>query len=268
MVLWLRILILAAVSYAFGNWSMARMIAWNTNHTKISTQGSGNPGTMNMVRRYGYKKGILTLILDAAKGAIPALLGGLLLELGLHEGEMFHYSVLGVYIGGLAVIIGHMLPVAFKFRGGKGVACGIGVFLVADPVVALIAFIIAFTVFVVFEYGFIASLSLIVIVTAVQYIRLSVGIGLLTQITTDYLLAVEILIGVIFALVIIAHRRNFIRLFTGKESKISTTDAIRKYRAKKRGEQVQSKNEAAVEDAQVSDVKSAGETIIEKESGD
>ena len=165
--LWLRILILAVLSYALGNWSMARMIAWNYRRVDIATKGSGNPGTMNMIRNFGYGKGAATLVLDVIKGATPALLGGLFLEYAYHEGGAFYFSHLGVYIGGLSVILGHMFPVVFKFKGGKGVACGIGVFFVANPLMMLIVFAVMTFIFVFLEYGFVASLVGILSMTVI-----------------------------------------------------------------------------------------------------
>lgn len=217
------------------------MIAWNYRRVDISTKGSGNPGTMNIIRNFGYKKGLATLVLDVIKGAVPAVLGGLLLEYAYYDGAAFHYSVLGVYTGGLAVILGHMFPVVFKFRGGKGVACGIGVFLAADPFVMLIVFAVALVIFIIFEYGFVASLTCIFTMTLLEYLKLFTGIfdgvNLFIQADTQYAIPVAVIIGVIFVLIFVAHKQNFIRLFKGTESKVSLRGAIKKGRAEKRKEE-------------------------------
>ena len=246
MVLWLRIIILAALSYALGNWSMARMVAWNSqtsNRVSITAKGSGNPGTMNMVRSFGWKKGIGTLILDVIKGAVPALLGNLLLEYGL-DGKAFNPSALGVYVGGLAVVIGHMFPIAFRFRGGKGVACGIGVFLVADPFLMLIVFVLGFLVFLIFEYGFVASLTCILAMAVLEIVQIYTGRFFpvmknpdwdrITEVT-KYVKTCVVLICVIFALIYAAHWKNFQRLFTGKETRLSMRNAFKKLREKRNG---------------------------------
>jgi len=231
--LWLRILTLAVLSYAFGNWSMARMIAWNYRRVDIADFGSGNPGTMNTVRTFGFKKGFAVLLLDVLKGVVPALLGYCLLESYL-GGAGFRFSLLGVYIGGLSVIIGHMFPVVFKFKGGKGVACGIGVFLVANPLAMLIVFIGGFLIFFVFEYGFVASLFCILAITVIEYIRIFGDVRFFADTpVTGYKVTVAVLIAVIFMLIYAAHWKNFYRLFTGKESKLSMRAAIKKNREKK-----------------------------------
>ena len=218
---------------------MARMIAWNAERVDIATKGSGNPGTMNMIRNFGYKKGIATLVLDGIKGAVPALLGNLLLEYNYPAGAGFNPSLLGVYVGGLAVIIGHMFPIVFKFKGGKGVACAIGVFFVADPLVMLAVFILGFFIFYIFEYGFVASLSCILIISVLQIVQIFTQYRISTfssEPLTDFIRTSAILTGVIFALIYIAHWKNFKRLFTGKESKISIRTAVKNHRTKKRAE--------------------------------
>ena len=84
----------------------------------IRSLGSGNPGAMNMVRSVGLWWGALTLLMDALKGALPALAGWYFLGTPLS----FEGSRIGACLCGLAVIIGHIFPVYYKFKGGKGVA--------------------------------------------------------------------------------------------------------------------------------------------------
>ena len=98
----------------------------------VRTQGSGNIGATNVARTVGKKVGVLVLLLDALKGALPvALLAGLDLEGRIDLGAPLDgYLVTAV---GLAPIVGHCFPVWLGFRGGKGVATALGVFLVVDP---------------------------------------------------------------------------------------------------------------------------------------
>jgi glycerol-3-phosphate acyltransferase PlsY len=111
-------------SYFIGNISFAIIISKKKNGD-ITKVGSGNPGTMNMLRTYGFKLGFLTLVLDTLKGAIPSLIGLLI------------FGKVGLYTAGLSAILGHIFPVVRKFKGGKGIACTLGVFLVADPSILL-----------------------------------------------------------------------------------------------------------------------------------
>jgi glycerol-3-phosphate acyltransferase PlsY len=93
----------------------------------IRTQGSGNIGATNVARVAGKKLGVLVLLLDAAKGALPVLAA---LEL-LPDLPWLHAGV------GLAAFLGHVFPVWLKLKGGKGVATALGVLLVLVPVSAL-----------------------------------------------------------------------------------------------------------------------------------
>jgi glycerol-3-phosphate acyltransferase PlsY len=104
----------------------------------VRKQGSGNIGATNVARTMGKKLGILVLVLDALKGVAP-LAAWRLAAPGAH----IHLSpALAPYLFtaiGLAPIIGHCFPVWLRFRGGKGVATALGVFLVADPLLIAIS---------------------------------------------------------------------------------------------------------------------------------
>lgn len=102
----------------------------------VRQQGSGNIGATNVARTLGRRLGILVLILDALKGAGPIALWRIA-ELGTRvplDGELAPYLFTAF---GLAPIVGHCFPVWLRFRGGKGVATALGVFLVTDPLITL-----------------------------------------------------------------------------------------------------------------------------------
>ena len=194
------------LSYFIGSVNFAVIISRAVNRD-VRQSGSGNAGTMNMLRTFGLKFGILTLLLDVAKGAVPALLGWFLLG---KEIFAFGPDKIGVFIAGLAVVIGHIFPVLYKMRGGKGVACAIGVSLVANPMIALASFVVALAFFLVVKIGSLASF-------------IATGIPLIYEgvrcLTTGNVLC-GILALAIFAIVLAAHRANLVRIFTGKERKI------------------------------------------------
>jgi glycerol-3-phosphate acyltransferase PlsY len=93
----------------------------------VRKTGSGNIGATNVVRAAGLLAGILTLILDAAKGAAAVLLAA----------KLSNDSATWMMISALAALVGHCFPVWLKFKGGKGVATAAGVFLVLCPVAFL-----------------------------------------------------------------------------------------------------------------------------------
>jgi acyl phosphate:glycerol-3-phosphate acyltransferase len=98
----------------------------------IRSQGSGNIGAANVLRSRGWLVGLLTLLADMTKGALPVLLGRYL----------FASDALAL-AGGVAAVIGHIAPLFLKFRGGKGVAPLIGMLLVFQPV-AVAVFAVVF----------------------------------------------------------------------------------------------------------------------------
>ena len=91
----------------------------------ITSFGSGNPGASNVARAIGWRYGSIVFLLDAAKGAIPAVL------LIGHRPS--------AYICGAAAIVGHIFPVTRGFKGGKGIATGAGVLLVLHPLIMVIS---------------------------------------------------------------------------------------------------------------------------------
>ena len=96
--------------------------------TDILAQGSGNPGASNVARVLGTRWGALVFVLDALKGALPALVGVLL------------DSRPGAYVLVVAAVLGHMFPGTRRFRGGKGVATMGGAMLALHPVTSLVLF--------------------------------------------------------------------------------------------------------------------------------
>ena len=189
----LKYVLLVIFSYLFGNLNFALIISKRHN-SDITKKGSGNPGTMNMLRSYGAKLGGLTLILDILKGAIPAILGFYIFG-GSANLEM---ATLGLYIGGFSVIIGHIYPVMLKFKGGKGIACSLGVFLVANPLATLIFFIISVVYLWFFEYGSISSLIMITAFTIIEGVKLAPYNNL----------PITLLLFSIFFITWFAHRQN------------------------------------------------------------
>ena len=157
----LEYVLLIVFSYFVGNISWARVFSKKQNGD-ITKSGSGNPGTMNMLRTYGVKLAFLTLILDALKGAIPALCGMFLfIYTGLNQD-------VGIYLAGLCAVAGHMFPVIYKFKGGKGVATALGVFMVANPLWLILAFAVGFVYVWFFDYGSVASLFIIAFMSILQ----------------------------------------------------------------------------------------------------
>ncbi len=104
----------------------------------IRQSGSGNIGATNVTRQLGKALGILTLIADVAKALVPMLVvRWLLRDTGDHVEQHFIVAMCG-----FAAFIGHIYPIYLKFKGGKGVATGLGIFLYLEPVSVLIALVV------------------------------------------------------------------------------------------------------------------------------
>ena len=101
----------------------------------IRTRGSGNIGATNVARLLGKKMGILTLLLDVGKGFFPMFVTALII--GDSPGRN-----LVIALSGAATVVGHMYPVYLGFKGGKGVATGLGVFLYLAPLSVLFSLLL------------------------------------------------------------------------------------------------------------------------------
>lgn len=200
-------------SYLLGGVSIARLITKKEKDGGINKQGSGNPGTMNMLRTHGFFMGIFTLLCDALKGVLPALFG--LLYFRQYDNVMA-YNVL--YLFGLCAVIGHIFPIYHKFKGGKGIATTLGVFMVADPITSIILFGIFFVVLYFIKISSVVSLLFIIVNSIIQIFKTS-GEG-------SWLSIVLMLIMVL--LDIWAHRQNLVRLMDNKENPADLQEGLRK----------------------------------------
>ncbi len=125
--LWL----LVALGYLAGSIPFGVIVTSLVAGKDVRASGSGNIGATNVARVAGKKLGALVLLLDAAKGSLPVLLGLWLAP----EDALLHVAI------GAAAFLGHVFPVWLKFKGGKGVATALGVLLVLLPLSALIGFV-------------------------------------------------------------------------------------------------------------------------------
>jgi len=130
--LWYWLLIIAAACYLIGSFNFAVLIS-KLKKNDIRHVGSGNPGTMNMTRTYGLKIGAINFFLDVAKGGLPAVICWAVFRGYVFAGCDVLISDFIRYFCGLFVILGHVFPVFMKFKGGKGIASTMGLFLFALP---------------------------------------------------------------------------------------------------------------------------------------
>lgn len=202
----LYLCILTLGSYLLGNINFAKIISHSKNDD-ITQHGSGNPGTLNMLRTYGFKLAILNLLLEICKGAIPTLIG----KLWLGQEAM--------YLAGTAVILGHIFPVFYKFKGGKGVAAFAGFSLIALPWwVFLIVFAACFIFVVITSIGSVGTLGFVLISTIIQLFLIQ---------PASYGWICYILLLLVASIILYVHRGNIKRLFAGKENPTNIRKAFK-----------------------------------------
>ena len=213
----LRPLLAISVAYLLGSIPFGYLVVRAKEGGDIRQTGSGGTGATNVSRRAGKGAGILTLILDASKGAVAVLIAMWLLSApsvaAPSEGTLHIPSAWWVAAAALAAMIGHIFPVWLKFRGGKGVATGVGVFLVLMPAVVGIAALIFVGIVLLTRYvslgSMVAALS-IPILALLKYKFVSPQ--------SDF--APMMMVTIVGSLLILfAHRENVARLIEGRENK-------------------------------------------------
>lgn len=209
--------LVALVAYFIGSISGAILISKSVHGDDIRNSGSKNPGTTNMLRVYGKKAAIVTLVVDVLKGVIAVLLG---MAVDYFIRNSVDYSLLQnnpllnsmKYIAGVFAVIGHDFPIFFGFKGGKGVATSLGVILMFDWKIGLIVLVASIIIMVVSRYVSLGSIA-----AAVIYPCLVIAV----MIVNEEFLLMPVLASVVMAiLVIVKHRSNIERLTSGTENKL------------------------------------------------
>lgn len=164
----------------------------------VRKAGSKNIGATNVTRLVGKKLGIITFILDAAKGAVMVVIARCCFSQGI-ETEAF------VPLVALIAVLGHVYPIYLNFKGGKGVATSVAVLFAINPVVGLIVVLVWVAVFYIFKISSLASLSAISSTLFIAYFCDAV----------NYPQAMLFLS--LFVIVTLRYKENIIRLLEGKE---------------------------------------------------
>lgn len=221
---WLLAILIVA-SYFLGNINFGKLIA-KAQNVDLTKKGSGNLGATNVYRNLGAKLGYLTMLLDALKGIVPALTGFLVF------GGIGGYpdNLIGLYACGLSAVVGHIFPVINKFKGGKGISTTLGVFVVSQPLVMLVTFVVCFVLVWFVKYVSLASLILVTVAVVWQNIFLP-----------EPNLVISLLTFAIFALTWFAHRSNIERLIVGKERETNIQAKIK--RDQKRHQKLEQRQE-------------------------
>ena len=197
--------LMVALAYGLGSLSFAVLITRWMGMADPRTYGSHNPGATNVLRSGSKKAAILTLVADALKGVVPVLLARWVAA----QGWMGDAWVAWV---GLAAFFGHLYPVFFGFKGGKGVATAAGVILAFQPLLGL-ATLASFAV-VLFFSRFVSLASIAAAVFAPFYLLFANGVAWREPTTS------ALALFLMAAWLIWRHRENINRLLKGSESKL------------------------------------------------
>ncbi len=200
-------------SYLLGSVLFAKVLS-GLQKDDITKHDSGNPGTMNMLRNHGVVFGVCTFLLDALKGAAAALAGYFMF--GGADGGVV--ARMAIYIGGLSAVLGHMFPIFFNFKGGKGVATSGGIAFVAHPLIGGILLAGFIVLLLITRIGSLCSLIVSIsylVIDTVMLIQERNFVGL-------------VLLYIIVALIVWAHRENIKRLLNKNENVVDLNAAVQK----------------------------------------
>jgi glycerol-3-phosphate acyltransferase PlsY len=199
-------LLIVAGAYLLGSIPTGLLLMRIFRKQDIRSVGSGNIGATNVLRSGGKGLGSATFLLDVLKGAAAVYLGGLAGAVLVPSMPLRNVQALAA----LCAVLGHVFPVWLHFRGGKGVATGFGVFLVAAPIAALIAIAIFAIVFAISRYVSLAS-----IIGTISF-PIAAWFTVPPQERSAFFIAVQLAVSL---LIIAKHHENIRRLLNGTENR-------------------------------------------------
>lgn len=215
----LAALVVAAVSYLLGSINFAIIVTRLFTGKDIRDYGSKNAGMTNVLRTVGVSAAALTAVGDLGKGILSALVGEYVFSLvpdAAYHGAMYAFLHGGMYVGIVFALLGHLFPLYYGFKGGKGIlVCG-GAILIIDWRV----FVSILAVFIV--------LTLITRIVSVGSISAAAGYPVFTcifgiidgELSPGGIIVSTLLASAVAAVVIIMHRENIKRLLNGTENRL------------------------------------------------
>jgi len=193
-------IIFIVTAYLLGSIPFGKLIAKRVACINITQRGSGNIGATNVARELGITWGLVTLLLDMLKGFLPVFLYAHYI---LQAGIEFETCLSAI---GLSALFGHQFSIFMRFRGGKGVATAIGIYLVISPLACLIAVIVF--ILTVYKWDFVSLGSMLAAIVMPGLLAL---FGKSQPIVTTSI--------IVAALICFKHKGNIKRLVKGEERK-------------------------------------------------
>ncbi len=200
------------LAYLLGSISFAVIFSKIFMKKDVREMGSGNAGTTNVMRTGGFKLGALTFLCDVLKGFVACYIGKLVFKSVFENGE--EWAVYGAFICGIACMLGHVFPIFFQFKGGKGIATSVGIFAVCCWPAILIGLSV-------FALGVLATriVSVSSIAAAVTVVGCTMAFH---YINTPALFLPQAILAIAMGVLVIAkHGENIKRLINGTEKKLT-----------------------------------------------
>lgn len=198
--MWWEYLVLAAIGYGLGSIPVGLIVGRVARGIDIREYGSGKTGFTNVVRTVGARWGVVALLGDLAKGAVPVLI-----SFAIADDALVHMTA------GLAAAIGHDWPVFAGFRGGRGVATSYGVALVMNPIASAALLPVAAVVVGATRIMSLMSVGLAPVLAAVFVVLAALDVH-----PWPY----AIYAAVAAAIIVVLHRENIERIIAGTEPRI------------------------------------------------
>ena len=205
-------LVTVVAAYLIGSISFAVIFAKAFMKKDVRELGSGNAGATNVLRNAGVVPGLLTFLCDALKGFAASYMGYAIFDyIHTQTNSEWSYAIYGAYLCGAACMLGHILPIFFEFKGGKGVATSVGIFAVCCPIAIIIGLAVFILCVIFTRYVSLGSVLAATVVVIFSIIFHNDAANILPQI---------ILAAIMGAMVIGKHKENIKRLLNGTESKV------------------------------------------------
>jgi len=202
-------IIMAVIAYLIGSISFSVIISKKFANIDVRNEGSKNAGTTNVLRTVGKKAAALTLVCDISKGLVSVLIG---FVIGLFAKD--NNPAILVEIAALFAVFGHMFPIFFDFKGGKGVATSLGILLLMNWKIGLICITFGVILIAITRMVSLGSIS-----GAILFFILTIFIhdGYIVEYNASFILFGALLC----AIVVFNHRSNLKRIIDGNENKLS-----------------------------------------------
>ena len=205
------------IAYLLGSLNSAIVTSKVLFGDDVRKHGSGNAGLTNMLRTYGKRAAVFTLLGDLLKTAIAIFIAGVIGGFGYIGGISVGFTQIipMVYIAALFAVLGHIFPLYYKFRGGKGVLCTAVAALILNPIEFAILIAIWIAMVALTKYVSLASVTVAVLYPVLVHGHFTIAFGGQEH-------AIVALVTILLAIIIVyCHRENLKRISEGTERKIS-----------------------------------------------